>query len=145
MLALRNPTLAALVIVLACALRPACADDRPPDAADVAEGLGDRPADAQRATELTRRAIGLIGRKNWKDAEGVLKEALDLVPDEPVNLYNLACAKAQLGQADASVDCLERAAAAGFSDFVLIGRDPDLAPARALPRFNTFIAQKDQW
>src|SRR5947207_13726441 len=142
MRAIRDPILLALIAASGFCVCPASADDSPPDAADVAELLGNRSADAHRATELTRRAIGLIRRKNWKDAEAALDEALALAPDDPVNLYNLACAKARLGKADAAVGCLERAAAAGFSDFALISRDPDLAPARALPRFNTLIAQK---
>ena len=116
-----------------------------PDAAEVADELGNSSADSRRATELTRQAIGLINRRDWKGAEAVLEEALALAPDNPVNLYNLACAKAQRGQPAAAVDCLERAAAAGFSDFTLAARDPDLAPLHGLPAFKAFLARKDEF
>lgn len=107
--------------------------------------LGGRSPEARRATQLTRQAIQYIRQRDWNRAEAVLDEALGFVPEDPVNLYNLACVKSQRGQPDIAVEILERAAAAGFSDFVLITRDPDLAPLRALPRFKALVEQKDQW
>ena len=134
-------------IFIALLLAAACTDaggQTAPDAADVAESLADR-AEARRAAQLTRQAIGLIRQRDWERAEAVLEEALAITPDYPLNLYNLACVKAQRGALDAAVDCLERAAAAGFTDFAQIARDPDLAPARGLPRFKALLDQKDQW
>ena len=120
-------------------------DEAAPDAADVAGALSAGASDARRAAAMTREATRLLGRREWAKAEAVLNEALALAPDHPLNLYNLACARAQLGKADAAMDALERAAAAGFGDFVLVGRDPDLEPVRGLPRFRDFVAQKEQW
>ena len=119
--------------------------DSAPDAADVAGELSEAPGDNGRAAERTREAIRLIGRRDWPQAERVLEEALLARPDDPVNLYNLACVRAQLGRGDAAVEALERATEAGFSDFNLVANDPDLAPARALPRFKAFVADKDRW
>jgi tetratricopeptide (TPR) repeat protein len=107
--------------------------------------LSNRPPEAHRAADLTRRAIALIRQRDWEHAEAVLAEALSLAPDDPINLYNLACVTAQRGDPAAAIECLERAAAAGFGDFNLIARDPDLAPARGLPRFTAFMEARDEW
>jgi hypothetical protein len=127
------------------AATPAPDNDSGPDAADVAELLREQTDDARRATALTRTAIDAIGRRDWPAAETALIQSLEIVPDNPLNLYNLACVKSQLGKGDAAVEALERAAAAGFGDFALALRDPDLAPLRGLPRFKAFIENKDEW
>ena len=105
------------------------------------------PSEAERreAARLTRQSVQLIGQKKWDRAEAVIGQALSLDPTDPVNLYNLACVRARLGKADAAVETLEKAAEAGFTDFVLIGRDPDLDPLRKLPRFQALVARKDEW
>jgi hypothetical protein len=119
--------------------------DTAPDAADVAQELGGATEEARRVTQLTRRAVELIDRRDWKAARVVLEEAVSIAPDNPVNLYNLACAHAQLGRHDAAVDCLERAAAAGFSDFTLAARDPDLAPLHGEAAFKAFLDRKEDF
>ena len=102
--------------VLACVVSAGAAaqatDEAPPDAADVAGQLAGASPDGVRAADLTRRAIRLIRDRDWKRAEAALNEALALAPDTPINLYNLACVRAQLGRADAAIEALERAAAA---------------------------------
>jgi hypothetical protein len=120
-------------------------DEAPPDAADVAGELAGASPDAVRAADLTRRAIRLIHDRDWERAEAVLNDALRLAPHEPINLYNLACARAQLGRGEAAVEALERAAAAGFGDFALLQRDPDLDPVRGLPRYTALVRDKDRW
>ena len=124
---------------------PAPESDTGPDAAEVAELLREQTDEARRATALTRTAIDAIGRRDWPAAEAALIQSLEIVPDNPLNLYNLACAKSQLGKGDAAVEALERAAAAGFGDFALALRDPDLAPVRNLPRFRALLDNKDEW
>jgi tetratricopeptide (TPR) repeat protein len=143
---------AALLLAALASARPAAAalqappaEESPPDAADVAGELSDRPGDVRRAADLTRTAIRLIAERDWERAEAALDEALALVPGQPVNLYNLACVRAQRGRPDDALDALERAAAAGFSDFVLIARDPELEPVRGLPRFKALLDKKDEW
>jgi hypothetical protein len=139
----------AIPVVLACLVSFRAAaqapGEAPPDAADVAGELAGASPDAVRAADLTRRAIRLIRDRDWKGAEAVLDEALRLAPQVPINLYNLACVRAQLGDGEAAVEALERAAAAGFGDFALLGRDPDLDPVRGLPRYKALIDHKDDW
>ena len=49
--------------------------------------------------------------------------------------YNVACAHARGGRVDAGLDWLSRAVDLGFTDRALLDGDPDLARARADPRF----------
>lgn len=105
------------------------------------------PSDADRreSLRLSRESIRLIAQGNWPKAETAIGQALKRVPDDPINLYNLACVRARQGRSGPAMDALEGAAAAGFTDFVLIGRDPDLDALRGQPRFRALVAQKDQW
>ena len=94
---------------------------------------------------LHKQAIGHIDRQDWGAAERSLLASLKLQPHNAVTLYNLACVNARQSEPEQSITYLERAAAAGFTDFTLIGRDPDLDPLRELPRFQALIAKKDDY
>jgi hypothetical protein len=100
---------------------------------------------AAQVRELTRKAVELLRQKKYRDAEGVLVEALVLDPNHSTNVYNMACLKALTNRPDEAVAYLERAADAGFTDFIHIEKDPDLAPLRALPRYKALIAAKDRY
>jgi hypothetical protein len=50
-------------------------------------------------------------------------------------MYNLACALARSGRGDESLEWLEKAAAAGFSQLEQLDGDPDLASLREDPRW----------
>jgi hypothetical protein len=72
----------------------------------------------------------------------VLKEALSLDPTDTTNLYNYACLHALKNRPDDALKYLERAAEAGWADFVHLARDPDLNGLRELPRYKAFVARK---
>jgi hypothetical protein len=93
--------------------------------------------------QYTRRSVELLRQKNYPEAEKVLVEALLLDPDSSVNSYNMACLKAVTRRPDEALAYLERAANAGFTDFIHIEHDPDLASLRQLPRYKALIAAKD--
>ena len=130
-----------LVVLVAREARPV----PPPPATTDPVRDADGGADFRRAAELSKRAVGHIAEGKWAEAEANIEQALQIVPDDPVNLYNLACVRARLGKGEAAVESLERAAAAGFADFGLIAGDPDLESVRLLPRFKKFVAEKDRW
>lgn len=116
-----------------------------PDSPEAADTVPERSEKLQRMVELTRRSAALIKQKKWDQVEAVLEEALTIVPDDPISLYNLACAKSRLGKLDTAMDCLERAAAAGINNFDHVARDPDLDPLHDLPRFKKILAERDRW
>lgn len=63
------------------------------------------------------------------------QERLAAADPSPANIYNLACGLSLVGQADAAIDALERAARAGWTNFGLIAQDRDLDQIRSHPRF----------
>ena len=65
--------------------------------------------------------------------------ALQVDPDEPQVLYNVACVYALLGQLDPAIDCLEKSLTKGWGQKQWMASDPDLAPLRAHPRFQALL------
>jgi adenylate cyclase len=61
--------------------------------------------------------------------------------NEPQFLYNTACTFAMLGEAEKSLDLLERAVALGYGDRVWMKHDSDLALLHDTPRFKTLMDQ----
>ena len=74
------------------------------------------------------------------EAKQVLIEALDRYEDRGTLLYNLACAEAQLGEADAALDHLGAAVQERPSLAESARGDDDLEPIRADPRFAGIVA-----
>lgn len=96
----------------------------------------------KKVLDLTRKSIELLKKNKLAEAEPVLKEALLLDPDHITNLYNFACLLALKGKSADAIVYLEKAADAGWVDFVHLGRDPDLDSLRELPAFKKFIDNK---
>lgn len=94
--------------------------------------------------ELTRRSLQLFKDKKIAEAAAVLEQALKIEPDSPLNLYNMACAKALLGEPDVAMDFLVRSAEAGFTEFQQIQRDKDLETIRGLPAYKRLMGRRDE-
>jgi tetratricopeptide (TPR) repeat protein len=94
---------------------------------------------------LTRRSIDLLQAKKYTEAERVLNEALQIDPREPTNLYNMACLMSLTHRLDQALDYLDRAASAGFTDFIHISQDSDLDHLHGDPRYDAFLTKKDEY
>ena len=99
-------------------------------------------AERKKVIALTRRSIQLLQKNKLDEAEPALKEALALDPTDTTNLYNYACLLSLKGRPDAALDYLQKAAEAGWADFVHLARDPDLNSLRDLPRYKDFVGRK---
>jgi hypothetical protein len=97
----------------------------------------------QKVQELTRKSLDLLLKQKYAEAEVTLTEALVLDPDHSTNIYNMACLKALTHHPDDAMTYLERAAEAGFTDFIHIEQDSDLESLHKLPRYKAMIANKD--
>jgi hypothetical protein len=60
---------------------------------------------------------------------------LEIDPDDPMLLYNVACTYSMLGKADDALSCLERSIDRGFGHREWIDYDSDFNSIRDLPRF----------
>jgi serine/threonine protein kinase/tetratricopeptide (TPR) repeat protein len=63
------------------------------------------------------------------------ERALQLEPDEPMVLYNIACIQSLAGRVEPALDLLERAVRAGLQQIGWIRNDSNLDPLREHPRF----------
>jgi tetratricopeptide (TPR) repeat protein len=93
-----------------------------------------------RAWEVNRDAIALLDAGRHAEARELLMDALERYEDRESVLYNLACAEAQLGQADAAFRHLGEAFSLRPAFAEHAGDDPDLEPLRADPRFAELTA-----
>jgi tetratricopeptide (TPR) repeat protein len=93
-----------------------------------------------RSWEVTRQAYPLLDEGKYAEAKRVLVDALDRYEDRSVVLYNLACAEAQLGEADAALDHLSEAVGLRPSLAESAREDADFAGIRDDPRFGEIAA-----
>jgi tetratricopeptide (TPR) repeat protein len=143
-----RPLPAALIVLLAAALAAPAAP------APATKAAATKPAATQpeftpeqkkrlQVLNLTRKSLELFKAKKYAEVEAVLTEALVLEPDHSTNIYNMACLKAVTKRPDEAVVYLERAADAGFTDFIHIDQDEDLKSLHDLPRYKALIKAKD--
>jgi hypothetical protein len=86
------------------------------------------------------RVAELFSSRDYAGAAVYIDEQLSRRPDDAHMIYNLACARARLGEHDAAADLLMRAIKAGFNDFSLMRRDDDLIAIRSHRTFETLVA-----
>jgi len=101
----------------------------------VEKALRIRPGDPQATGRL-----GLIRLKMGKyaEAERILAEAVRVSPNSAVNQYNLACARARLGQKSGACEALKSAFVQGVNKAEAM-TDEDLAPLRDEPCFKEMV------
>lgn len=80
---------------------------------------------------------GLAGRAVELDARVV-----ELLPDDCVARYNLACSLARAGRPDEAIDSLSKAILLGYDDLAHVDVDPDLDSLRDLPEFRALLGRE---
>lgn len=83
--------------------------------------------------EMAKEITDLLRLDRRTEALSVCRSFTELFPDDPVVLYNLACLENTAGNPDNAVEAFSRAVAAGFDDFTMAFRDPDLASLKYHP------------
>jgi ketosteroid isomerase-like protein len=86
-----------------------------------------------------RLGTAQVQQKKYAEAAQSLERAIEVGGGVAVDFYNLACARALAGSADAALDAVERAIAAGFRKRAQYESDPDLASLRPLARFKALM------
>jgi hypothetical protein len=84
-----------------------------------------------------------LSQANVKDpaAGASLEKAVQLGATTPVDLYNVACGYALIGQKEKALDFLGRAVSAGFDDRRLLETDTDLASIRDTDGFQQILGK----
>ena len=86
--------------------------------------------------------LGAVANAIIHDKERAVKfaeQAMQVDPDDPMLLYNVACTYAQLGMPQDSLDALERSVEKGWGDKNWIEHDSDLDSVRETPRYKAIV------
>ena len=106
---------------------------------DFFERLLSRNGDSLEVLRLLAELVskkGLAGRAVELDARVV-----ELLPDDCVARYNLACSLARAGRPDEAIDSLSKAILLGYDDLAHVDVDPDLDSLRDLPEFRALLGR----
>jgi len=68
-----------------------------------------------------------------------LKRAQNALPDDALNLYNIACVYSSVGEIDDALDCLEKSIRKGMAEVDWMKNDSDLDNLRDHPRFKALV------
>jgi len=79
---------------------------------------------------------GLVQRAVELDAKVV-----DLLPNDFLARYNLACSLARAGRPDEAIDSLSKAILLGYDDLAHMDVDPDLDSLRELPEYRALLGR----
>ena len=93
--------------------------------------------DDPRASILGAVANAIINDK--ERAVEFTQRAMQVDPDDPMLLYNVACTYAQLGMKDDALTALERSVEKGWGDLNWIEHDSDLDSIRDTPRYQAIV------
>lgn len=104
---------------------------------DFFERLLARKADS---VEVLRILAELVSRKGLpKRAVELDRRLVELMPDDFLARYNLACSLARAGRPDEAIDSLSRAILLGYDDLAHMEADPDLESLRDHPDFKALL------
>jgi len=87
------------------------------------------------------RALAEIYTRSGRYQDGLKldQRLIELVPDDAIAYYNLACSYSLLKDIDNSLNAIKRAVELGYADFSYMKRDPDLENLREDVRFDGIL------
>jgi len=91
-------------------------------------------------TTCSESARELMRAENYSAAEPLLEMMTVLNPDRPQPFFDLARARARLGDKKRALAALQQATEAGFKDVVRIEQEAAFAPLRTDPAFQNFLS-----
>jgi TolB-like protein/Flp pilus assembly protein TadD len=86
-------------------------------------------------------ANGLVALGQREKGLAWAKRAMEIEPNEPMLLYNLACIYSLADEYDAAIDCLEKSIDGGFAHRPWLEKDSNLDPLRNDPRFQAMVKE----
>jgi tetratricopeptide (TPR) repeat protein len=85
------------------------------------------------------KGLRLLSDKKYKEAEDMFKEQATLQPENPIPIYNIACAESLQGNISESLVFLNKAVDLGYKDLDHMLKDEDLVNIRNTEGFNVVI------
>ena len=97
----------------------------------------------QDSIEVLRILAELVSRKGAvKRAVELDRRLVELLPDDFLARYNLACSLARAGRPDEAIDALSRAILLGYDDLAHMESDPDLESLHDNPDFQSLLGSE---
>lgn len=92
--------------------------------------------------EVLRLLAELVSKKGLVERAAELDaKVVELLPDDCLARYNLACSLARAGRPDEAIDSLSKAILLGYDDLAHLDVDPDLDSLRDLPEFRALLGR----
>jgi tetratricopeptide (TPR) repeat protein len=92
--------------------------------------------------EVLRLLAELVSKKGLVERAAELDaKVVELLPDDCLARYNLACSLARAGRPDEAIDSLSKAILLGYDDLPHMDVDPDLDSLRDLPEFRALLGR----
>jgi hypothetical protein len=95
-------------------------------------------------SSVERQVLRAFDQGEYSRAVKLIEDYLVDSPNDPLMLYNLACAHSRLGDADAAATALHRAFRNGFDNIHHMRSDPDLASLREHPVYQEILLAADR-
>lgn len=93
--------------------------------------------------EVLRLLAELVSKKGQvKRAVELDGKVVELLPNDFLARYNLACSLARAGRPDEAIDALSKAILLGYDDLAHMDVDPDLDSLRELPEFRALLGRE---
>lgn len=92
--------------------------------------------------EVLRLLAELVSKKGLVERAAELDaKVVELLPEDCLARYNLACSLARAGRPDEAIDSLSKAILLGYDDLAHMDVDPDLDSLRDLPEFQALLGR----